>query len=183
MVDGLAAQSGGAMRILSRLGEGTTVELWLPVSQHHVPYVEHTIPAPRGAGVHRRVLVVDDDQLIAMATAAMLEDLGHVVVEAFSGQSALDLLQRGTEVDLVITDHAMPGMTGTELARQIKSHWPDLPIILATGYADLPNEEDPGWPRLSKPYQQDVLAAEIARAFEPAQASGNVVPIDLARRA
>ena len=71
----------------------------------------------------------------------------------------------------------MPGMTGTELARQIKSEWPDLPIILATGYADLPNEEDPGWPRLSKPYQQDELAAAIVRVFELVVTNGNVVPL------
>ena len=183
MVDGLAAQSGGAMRILSRVGEGTTVELWLPVSERAVAEAEQRTAAPLGDGSHWRVLIVDDDQLISMATAAMLEDLGHLVVEASSGQSALELLRGGTEVDLVITDHAMPGMTGTELARQIKAHWPGLPVILATGYADLPNDEEPGCPRLSKPYQQEDLAAEIARAFDPIHASANVVSLELARRA
>jgi signal transduction histidine kinase len=189
MVDGLAAQSGGAMRIVSRLGEGTAVELWLPVSERPVLDVEYNVAATLDQGSHWRVLIVDDDQLISMAMSAMLEDLGHAVVEASSGQSALDMLRGGTEVDLVITDHAMPGMTGTELARQIKSEWPDLPIILATGYADLPNEEDPGWPRLSKPYHQEELAAEIARALEPtltgapAQTGANVILLDVARRA
>jgi CheY-like chemotaxis protein len=77
----------------------------------------------------------------------------------------------------------MPGMTGMELARQIRTHWPDMPVILASGYADLPNEEDPGWPRLSKPYQQDELAAAIARVFELVRSNGNVVPLDAARRA
>ncbi len=183
MVHGLAAQSGGAMRILSRLGEGTTIELWLPVSGLSVGKAEYQAAVPLGDGSHWRVLVVDDDQLISMATADMLEDLGHTVIEASSGQAALKLLRRRTDIDLVITDHAMPGMTGTDLARQIRSHWPDLPVILATGYADLPNEEDPGWPRLSKPYHQGELAAAIARVFELAQAGGNVVPLDAARRA
>jgi signal transduction histidine kinase/ActR/RegA family two-component response regulator len=183
MVHGLAAQSDGAMRILSRLGEGTNVELWLPVSDLAIVEAERKVARPLGGGPHCRVLVVDDDQLILMATTDMLEELGHSVVEASSGQAALDLLRRETDIDLVVTDQAMPGMTGSELARKIRSHWPDLPIILATGFADLANEEDPGWPRLSKPYQRDELAAAIARVFESVQPAGNVVPLDAARRA
>jgi CheY-like chemotaxis protein len=180
MVDGLAAQSGGAMRILSRLGEGTTVELWLPVSEQEAAPVGQPVAGPRGGGWHCRVLVVDDDQLISMATTEMLEDLGHSVVEASSGKAALELIRHRTDIELVITDHAMPGMTGTELARQIKSQWPNLPVILATGYADLPNEEDAEWPRLSKPYLQDDLAAAIARVFESIRATANIVPLDAA---
>jgi signal transduction histidine kinase/ActR/RegA family two-component response regulator len=183
MVHGLAAQSGGAMRILSRLGEGTTVELWLPISERSVAQTEERVITSSGDGSHWCVLVVDDDQLISMATTDMLEDLGHSVVEASSGQAALDVLRNRADIDVVITDHAMPGMTGTELARQIGTHWPGMPVILASGYADLPNEEDPGWPRLSKPYQQDELAAAIARVFELMRTSGNVVPLDAARRA
>jgi signal transduction histidine kinase len=182
MVHGLAAQSGGAMRILSRPGDGTTVELWLPVSELKVVEAEHKAATPIGDGPRLRVLVVDDDQLIAMATADMLEDLGHSVREASSGQMALDLLRQTTDVDLVVTDQAMPGMTGWELAGQIRSRWPDLPVILASGYADLPTEEDPGWPRLAKPYQRDELAAAIARVFELA-GGGNVVALGAARRA
>ena len=183
MVHGLAAQSGGAMRIRSRVGQGTTVELWLPVSDRiagdHRPRLS---PRRSTARPHGRVLVVDDDPLILSATAAMLEDLGHTVLEAGSGQAALDML-RGRQVDLVITDQAMPGMTGTELARRIRAQWPELPIILASGYAELPNGEEPGLPRLSKPYQQDELAAAIARVLSPGEDSGKVVPFDLARRA
>ena len=80
----------------------------------------------------------------------------------------------GAKVDVVVTDHAMPGMTGSELARQIRQHWPGLPIILATGYAELPNGEDPGLPRLSKPYLQDELASQIAKVIERA---GDVMSI------
>src|SRR4029079_8312671 len=100
------------------------------------------------------VLVVDDDPLIAASTAAMLEDLGHTVLEALSAARALDTLRLGAQGGSVVTDHAMPGMTGAELARQIRQTWPSLPIILATGYAELPNGEDPGLPTLSKPYPQ-----------------------------
>jgi CheY-like chemotaxis protein len=81
----------------------------------------------------------------------------------------------------VVTDHAMPGMTGTELARQIRQIWPSLPIILATGYAELPNGEDPGLPRLSKPYVQEELASQIAMVT--AETGANVISLDSARRA
>ena len=148
--------------------------------------IEGTDADPRTAitgtlGRPCRVLVVDDDPLVVASTAAMLEDLGHIVVEALSGARALDLLARETNVDVVLTDHAMPGMTGAELARQIRQVWPDLPIILASGYAELPNAEDPRLPRLSKPFLQDELATQIAKAVRGAHS--NVISLDAARRA
>jgi len=168
MVDGLVAQSGGAMRITSRVGLGTTVELWLPVAEA----VEAKRPRP--AAVSRieeahccRVLVVDDDPIVLAGTVAMLEDLGHSVCEATSAAEALQMLGAEPEVDLVITDHAMPGMTGTELAAQIRQHWPELPIVLATGYSELPVDGEPGLPRLLKPYRQQELAQLVARMIEP----------------
>jgi CheY-like chemotaxis protein len=183
MVDGLAAQSGGAMRILSHLGEGTTVELWLPTSELTPIYEQQVDVASLGTAVQWRVLVVDDDTLIAAATAEILDDLGHVVIESHSGQQALDLLEEGTQVDLVVTDHAMPGMTGTQLAQHIKARWPDLPVILATGYAELPDAEDPGLPRLSKPYQQEQLAVQIARVFETsARSVSQVAAVEVVQR-
>jgi CheY-like chemotaxis protein len=103
------------------------------------------------------------------------------VIEALSGQRALDMLRVGTKVDVVVTDHAMPGMTGTELARQIRQIWPSLPVILATGYAELPNGEDPGLPRLGKPYVQAELAAQIAKVLS--ETTANVISLDSARRA
>ncbi len=162
MVHGLAAQSGGMMRIASRVSEGTTVELWLPVSA--AERIEPAVAPAAGSRVAPpcRVLLVDDDALILTGTAAMLEDLGHRVTEAGSAAAALETLRNGTLVDLVLTDQAMPGMTGIELARQIRQNWPGLPIILATGYADLPGGDDLNLPRLSKPYLQEELAAQIA---------------------
>ncbi len=182
MVHGVAAQSGGAMRIISQPGDGTTVELWLPVSVAAREVDVRPKMAMLGSlGRPCRVLVVDDDPLVVASTAAMLEDLGHGVTEALSGARALDMLNLGTKVDVIVTDHAMPGMTGVELARQVREIWPDLPIILATGYAELPNAEDPGLPRLSKPFLQEELAAQIAKAVTGAPS--NIISLDAARRA
>jgi signal transduction histidine kinase len=184
MVHGLAAQSGGAMRIFSNVGTGTSVELWLPTAERATVEPVGPMAVRSGSGLCYRILVVDDDPLIGSATTAMLEDLGHAVVETTSGNRALEILRTGPMVDLVITDQAMPGMTGTQLSRQIRRNWPDLPIILATGYADLPNGEDPGLPRLSKPYQQEELSAMIAQVLGPVRPGGdNVISIEAARRA
>jgi signal transduction histidine kinase/ActR/RegA family two-component response regulator len=164
MVDGLVAQSGGAMRITSQRGAGTTVELWLPVSQAEpVERPRPMTPQLVEDGRCCRVLVVDDDPIVLAGTAAMLEDLGHVATEVESAERALKILQSDAEVDLVITDHAMPGMTGTQLAKRIRRKWPELPVVIATGYAELPGELDPSVPRLSKPYRQQELAALVTR--------------------
>lgn len=107
------------------------------------------------------VLVVDDEVLITMGTAAMLEDLGHKVIEAYSGREALACLYSRSDVNLIITDQGMPGMSGMELAETIQATWPSLPIILATGYSELPNGENRNLPRLVKPFSQEDLAAMI----------------------
>ena len=109
------------------------------------------------------MLVVDDDPIVLAGTAAMLDDLGHIATEVESAEAALKILQSDGNIDLVITDHAMPGMSGTELAKRIRRHWPELPVIIATGYAELPGELDLGVPRLSKPYRQQELAAIVTR--------------------
>ena len=93
----------------------------------------------------------------------MLEDLGHKVIEAHSAKQALEILDRGDNVDLIMTDHAMPGMTGTELALLAQQKRPRVPILLATGYADLPNGQKSDLPRLSKPYDQAQLQTQINR--------------------
>ena len=115
-------------------------------------------PAPRKL----KVLLVDDDGLIAMSTQAVLEDLGHTVRTAGSGKKALELLAADPAVDLVISDHAMPGMTGLELIQRIRAQWPRMPILLATGYDDSIGA-DRDLPRITKPYSQRGLAAAIRR--------------------
>ena len=107
------------------------------------------------------MLAVDDDPLVLAITSGMLEDLGHTMIEAESGQEALDLLRGGRRVGLVVTDYAMPGMTGLQLAEELHRHWPQLPIVLATGYAGLQGTAIDRLTRLAKPFGQEALAEAI----------------------
>ncbi len=109
------------------------------------------------------MLAVDDDGLVLMNTAAMLEELGHTVFEATSAKQALAILQAHGNIDLVITDQAMPAMTGSQLAEAIHAQHPDLPIILATGYAELP--DGVVLPKLAKPFLQDDLEQAVRAQF------------------
>jgi len=168
MVHGLAAQSGGLLRIMSELSVGTTLELWLPMAKTTAA-MQSSAAAPLNSAPHVgacRVMIVDDDLLVMTGTSAMIEDLGHTPIEAHSGAEALAKLASGTEVDVVITDHAMPNMTGLELARCIQEKYSGIPIILATGYAELP--VDPmslGILRLAKPCTQFDIATAIQSAL------------------
>jgi CheY-like chemotaxis protein len=166
MVDGLVGQSGGAMRIGSRPGFGTTVELWLPASPAGEADREHPA-APSIAGETRtlRVLVVDDDPIVRASTVAMIEDLGHRALEAASAADALEVLRAAPQVDAVITDYAMPGVTGTALAAKLGQIRPGLPVIIATGYADMVPQAST-LPRLDKPYRQKELAALLETLLE-----------------
>jgi signal transduction histidine kinase len=163
MVFGLAQQSGGALRLESAPSEGTTAKLWLPVANGASIAAGFTSGAVTQASARARILFVDDDLLIAGSTVALLEDLGHEVVEVHSGDAALRLLEDGLPTDLLITDHAMPGMTGAELAREVRRRRPELPILLATGFAEFEGTQVPDLARLAKPYTQAQLADEIAR--------------------
>ena len=170
MVHGMIDQSGGKLVLKSGKGEGTTVELWLPVATAGSGLVPHEADAEALDGREGPlvILAVDDDPLVLLNTAAMLEDLGHTVLEATSGKDALEIIRRKGGIDLVITDQAMPLMTGSELAIAIRAEKPDLPIILATGYAELPPGADGGLPRLSKPFRQHQLADAIAKTVATA---------------
>jgi signal transduction histidine kinase len=166
MVHGLAAQSGGALRVRSACGEGTQVDLILPMAERLVTrFPRERVAAPADSMGRATVLLVDDDALVCDGTAAMLEDLGHTVIEATSAPAALRMLESNADIDLVITDHAMPGMTGVELARVVHDLYPDLPVVLATGFAELPSGQgaDLDLPRLSKPFLQRDLASVVAR--------------------
>ncbi len=172
MVQGLAQQSGGQLLLSSRRGEGTRVELWLPLARHLAPpdvRAREVPSAPVESAVPKAltILAVDDDPLVLMNTVAMLEDMGHVVIDAMSGAEALTKLH-GAAIDLMITDQAMPGMSGSELARQVHELRPGLPVILATGYAELPPSGNAALPRLPKPFSQ----AELERAVSHFGLSG-----------
>ena len=169
-VHGLALQSGGALRLTSRIGAGTTAEIWLPrAAVDAEASAAPALPAGDSAPLKLRVLLVDDDGLIAMSTKAVLEDLGHAVRTAQSGKKALELLAVDPAVDLVISDHAMPGMTGLELIERIQAQWPRMPVLLATGYADSMGDRRE-LPRIIKPYSREELAAAIRRVLAAAGA-------------
>jgi CheY-like chemotaxis protein/anti-sigma regulatory factor (Ser/Thr protein kinase) len=175
MIHGLAVQSGGTLKLRSEVGKGTTAEIWLPQGEAvaAAPAADET-----SSPAHRTctVLLVEDDPLVMSATAAMLEDLGHTVVEASSGTTALQVLRENTSVDLVVTDHAMPGMTGLELAERIRVEWPALPILLASGHAELPERAGLALSRLTKPFRRDELENAIASVVTSTCGPANVVP-------
>ncbi len=166
MVQGLMAQSGGKLGLKSEQGRGTTAELWLPQAEAAVVEPKPPDqPAPQDQNVNPlTVLAVDDDPLVLMNTVLMLEDLGHRPLQAQSGDEALRMLSERPEIGLVITDQAMPVMTGSQLAAKIRENGLRVPVILATGYAELPDSGDPGLPRLAKPFTQAQLASALAEA-------------------
>ena len=140
---------------------GRPVEIWLPVTASQVTVVSDV--AVEVAEVPpSRILVVDDDVLIAMNTVDLVEDLGHVAIEANSGRKALKILSSGEQIDAMITDFAMPGMNGMELAGKARELRPRLPILLASGYAELPAGASLQLPRLGKPFLQSDLAAKLS---------------------
>ncbi len=108
---------------------------------------------------------MDDDSLVLTSTCLLLEDLGHQVIAATSGAQGLEVFENNTAIDLVITDMAMPQMSGAQLAQAIRERNPDMPIILATGYADRLEGFAARLPRLSKPFTQLNLVEIIASAM------------------
>jgi PAS domain S-box-containing protein len=177
MVHGMAEQLGGRFVLKSKPGAGTTAEIWLPV----IDMVQEIMP--RGAqadepqstakpGDAKRILVVDDDPLVLINTVVMLEELGHAAVQANNAEGALHVLAEDGGFDLVITDHAMPGMTGMELARKLAADRPRLPVLLVSGYADVPDEPGAAVARLAKPFTLDQLSETVHRVSGHAGAIG-----------
>lgn len=169
MVHGLTEQSGGRFVLKSSKGEGTTAEIWLPVAKA-TPVVQlqgrlaADAPSPRREPEALAIVAVDDDSLVLMNTAIMLEDLGHTVFAVTSAREALDILDRESNIDLIITDQAMPRMSGAQLIEAIRSERSSIPIILATGYAELPEGTDLDIVKLAKPFSQDDLARAVGEA-------------------
>jgi len=168
MIHGLALQLKGRLKLDSVVGIGTTAELWIPVSDvlPTAAATEDLVPTSR-ADLKKpiRILFVDDDALIAMSSTDMLLDLGHDVVEVHSGEEALQQLQDDATFDLLITDYSMPGMNGGELATAARQTISNLPILIASGYADLPPGVSLDVARLGKPYSQDQLASAIGKVM------------------
>jgi PAS domain S-box-containing protein len=161
MVHGLASQLGGALTISSKAGLGTNIELWLPVTEA-LAAADTLVAEPIAPqGYRGTALLVDDEELVRASTAHMLAELGYRVVEASSADEALSLMAREPALDLLVTDHLMPGITGADLARAVQGQRPSLPVLIVSGYADAEGIA-PDLPRLTKPFRQDELAAKIA---------------------
>jgi CheY-like chemotaxis protein len=165
MVHGLAEQSSGRLVVKSKQGEGTQVEIWLPVaiisdviapeSEAAVLEVKCLNTAPLD------VMAIDDDALVLSTMCAQLEALGHRVTGAISAEQAIRHLHAGEHFDVVISDYSMPGTTGTQFAESARKLRPELPVIIATGYAELNVSFGLGIPRLKKPFSRQDLAAAI----------------------
>ncbi|MBO1074199.1 response regulator [Roseomonas marmotae] len=166
MVYGLARQSGGTVTLASQPGHGTVVEVYLPRSEWPAAsrqQQEGQAPACQSC----RVLVVDDDASVRGITTTFLNELGHQTLEAADGASALALLEGDEAVDLLVTDFAMPGMSGDDLAARARVRRPGLPVLLLTGYADPANRSSP-YPVLRKPFRQTELARQVAAVLRGA---------------
>ena len=168
-VYGFAKQSGGGVAIETKLGEGTSVRVYLPRAQERRRTPRATSyeqPPEQLGGVRgRRVLVVDDDPPVREITATMLRTMGAEVVEAGSGGSALEILDAGAgDFDLMVVDFAMPGMNGAELAATAAKKWPDLPVLFVTGYADLSAISSVSEDRIvQKPFRGGELQRKLGR--------------------
>ena len=179
MVHGLAEQSGGTLTIESSPGEGTAVSVWLPIAKVNEEAARAfqrdtgRHPAPRTQSLH--ILAVDDDALVLLNTAAMLEDLGHIVYPAGSGAEALQILATHP-VDLLVTDYAMPQMNGAQLAEAVRDERPDLPVLIATGFAELAQGAHATLPRIAKPFTQEELARAVADAIDPDSTRSRILP-------
>ncbi len=166
MAQGLAEQSGGRLVLQSEPGQGTTVELWLPVASAQqtaasAPTVTELLEHPLGPPAPLGILVVDDDPLVLANTGAMLEDLGHSVQLASSAITALALIRAGRIPDLVITDEAMPSMSGSRLAAILEHERPSLAVLLVSGYAEFDGGLPGNLARLAKPFTQFELSAAV----------------------
>lgn len=166
MVHGFIEQLGGRFILKSEKGQGTTAELLIPVALEGVASKPQLSSATPVSVPRLSVLVVDDDSLVLTSTSLLLEDLGHRVLGATSGEQALRLFDQGEVIDLMITDMAMPKMSGAQLAHAVRMLKPDLPIILATGYAERLEGFAAELPRLPKPFTQMGLVAIIAQSMK-----------------
>jgi CheY-like chemotaxis protein len=168
-VYGFAKQSGGGVRIETAAGRGTTIHVYLPRAAAAKPAAAQpaaapTAPASPRKRAPRRLLLVDDDEGVREATAALLGLHGFEIAEAADGLAALACVRAQPEIEAVLADFAMPRMNGAELARQLRELRPDLPVLFMTGFAELGALDDvPEDFVLSKPIAEADLVARLGR--------------------
>jgi CheY-like chemotaxis protein len=174
-VYGFAQQCLGRVTIQSAVGAGTTVTLWLPRSR------QDSVAPEAGSNVYRladagarddrrkHVLLVEDDHEVAALTRELLTSLGYSVSHVAVPDAALRVVKQSREIDIVVTDLMMPGsINGLQLAREIRKYQSALPIVLTTGSASSPTDEECGeFPLLLKPYSAETLARALEVAFAP----------------
>ena len=177
MVHGVVTQSGGRLVLKSAKGQGTTVELWFPLEKMGGEAASGPVSAQTASEriLPLVVLAVDDDSLVLLNMVAMLEDLGHTVFSATSGRQALEIFWRGVAIDLMVTDQAMPEMTGAMLAEAARKERPNLRVILASGYDELPRGMGLDLVKLAKPFSQNDLERAVAEALRSAPPGHNVI--------
>jgi len=162
-VRGFAEQCRGRLAIESVLSRGTVAELWLPLAKTaHAAPPETTTSSHSADPCEATVLLVDDDELVLMSTSGLLEELGWRVLSAPGGVQALEIIAANPDIDVVLTDFVMPGMSGAELAQAIRYLRPDLPVVLTSG-GELGGVAPDNLPRLAKPYAVQELAATLRR--------------------
>jgi PAS domain S-box-containing protein len=165
MVQGMVEQCGGNLRIVSTRGQGTRVEILLPVAEAmENPFSLAEVPLVCTMR-KLRVLAVDDDPIVLLNTSTVLTDAGHEVLQAQCARTALDYLATDS-IDLLITDFAMPGMTGGELVREVARTYPNIRAIIVSGYADLPEGTTITARWLAKPFTENELVAMISSVME-----------------
>jgi len=176
MVQGFAAQSGGAVRISSSLGKGTTVEVWLPRAEGQLTASVSGEPGDVvGEQRRARILVCDDDGDVCSLVGTLLRDLGHMVWEAPNPILALQILERERPLDLLLVDYAMPEMNGRDVIDRARAYQPSLKMLLMTGYAEaLHNNRMSGIPVLPKPFKAAELSRRIAELLEELSSSDTV---------
>jgi CheY-like chemotaxis protein len=168
MVYGFVKQSGGDVQIYSEVGRGTTVRIYLPIRGDAGPVA--TKRPTRAVGGGETILVVEDDPRVRRVSVRRLRELGYAVVEVDGGTAALAILDEGGPLDLVFTDIVMPGgMTGMDLARQVRARRPGLKVLFTSGYADPATFQggmtaDDGW--LGKPYSRADLASKLRELLQ-----------------
>jgi len=166
MAHGLALQLGGALTIESAPGAGTAVTIWLPESEKAVPDGAESAGAQAAISPGGAVLLVDDEESVRVIAADMLTELGFEVHGAVSAEAALRALDQGLKPDLLITDHLMPGMTGVDLAGEVRARLPATKVLIVSGFAEAEGL-DPALPRLTKPFVQGELVAALAALEMP----------------
>jgi CheY-like chemotaxis protein len=169
MVHGLASQLGGVLALSSTLGKGVVADLWLPVSGEAIQLARQQSAVVASEAAPGTALLVDDEDLPRASTAEMLKELGYQVVEVCSALDALALFDDGWSFDLLLTDHLMPGMSGADLVRRLRSKHPELRALIISGYADV-DGIDQDLPRLMKPFRHNDLANSLA-ALPPTMAA------------